>query len=473
MTAEAAGPDAVPTAFPPGPKGRGLRHLRERLADDAGFLMRLHAAHGGFVSLDMAVMKLCVAFDPELIQQILVTRRGSFEKGPAYKRSNTLSTPTMLTGDGVEHRRRRKLAQPAFHRRALVGYAEQMIEEAAALQRDWADGKVVDVLAEMQRVTLGIAAAAFFGRDAHVGTGVVKAALDGLFWGFKLTVLPFGRLLVKLPLPRNLRARRAFAALDAVIYRIIGKARDESAERTDLISLLVRAKDEEDGHRPLDDLEVRDEAYIILMAGHETTATGLTWSFHHLGRNPAVRERLEREVDAVLGGRTPRLEDVERLPYTQAVLDEALRLCPPIYLLGRRATEDCVIGDYLIPKGTVVQVCLLPAQHDAGHFPEPERFRPERWLEPAAAGRPKFAYFPFGGGDRICIGGAFARMEMTLILASVVQRWRLEAVSRAPVEIESGVTYAPRGGLPMRLVARDQASPRSPATRSPASDAMS
>lgn len=453
---------AEATGLPPGPKGRGLRHLAQRLRDDAGFLDRLHAAYGGMVAFDMGLMRLCVAFEPELMQQILVTQRHCFEKGPAYKRSNTLTTPTLLTGDGEEHRRRRKLAQPAFHRRALNGYAEQMVTEAAALQQDWADGQVVDVLWEMQQVTLGIAAAAFFGRDARVDPGVVKEVLDGMFWGFRLSVMPLGRLLLKLPLPRNRRAQRAFAALDEAIYRIIGKARSESGDRTDLISLLVRARDEEGAHRPLADIEVRDECYIMLMAGHETTATGLTWTFHHLDRNPQVRERLEREVDEVLAGQPPRLEDVERLPYVQAVFDEALRLSPPIYLLGRRAIADCVIGGYLIPKGTVVQVCLLPAQRDPRYFPEPERFRPERWLEPTAPSRPKFAYFPFGGGDRICIGGAFARMEMTLILAGLVQRWRLEAVSDAPVEIASGVTYAPKGGLPMRLVARHQPPPRSP-----------
>lgn len=457
MTAASAAPAAP--KLPPGPRGGRLRHLLERFRDDIGFLDRLHRTHGGIAAFDMGLMKMCAAFEPDLIQQVLVTRRAAFEKGPGYKRSQVLTNPTLLTGDGEEHRRRRRLAQPAFHRRALVGYAEQMLRAAAEMHRDWADGAVIDVHAAMQKVTLEIAAATFFGRDARVDPAVIREVLDGLLWGFKLALMPFGGVLGKLPLPQNRRARRAFDALDRTIREIIAKARAGTDERTDLLSLLVGARDEEGGYRPLDDGEIRDECYVILMAGHETTATGLTWALHHLAREPAAQERLEREVDDVLGGRPPRLEDVERLTYTQAVLDEALRLCPPIYLVGRRAVEDCVIGDYLIPKGTVVQTCLLQAQRDERFFPEPLRFLPERWLQPADPSRPKFAYFPFGGGDRICIGGAFARMEMTLILASVVQRWRLEAVSDAPPDIAFGATYAPKGGLPMRLSSRAGPSP--------------
>ena len=434
--------------LPPGPKGRQFRHLRERLGRYDQLLERLHEEYGGIVAFHTPFQHICAVFDPELVQQVLVEKRSSFEKGPGYKRTNVFAGPTIMTSDGEDHRRRRKLIQPSFHRKALVGYAEIMVEEADALQRGWRHGHRVDLADEMQRLTVNIAAAAFFGRDRGVDPRVVQEALKGIEWGFALSQFPSSGLLRRLPLPRNRQAERAFEALDREIYATIEGVRHAGQERMDVISLLVGAVDEEGEHRSFEDAEVRDEAYVILMAGHETTANGLTWTFHHLDRNPSVRARLEQELEEVLEGRPPTMADLEKLPYTGAVFDEALRLTPPIFYIGRRAVEDCRIGDYLIPKGMVVQTCLLPTQRDERHFPQAGRFRPERWLEEGAHRRPKFSYFPFGGGDRICIAGAFAKMEATFVLATLLQRWRIEAVSQEPPELATMVLYRMRGGLP-------------------------
>jgi len=444
----------MPPRLPPGPDGNHFRHLWERLTRYDLLLERLYRDYGGIVAFGLPSQRVTVVFAPELVQQVLVDKRSSFEKGPGYKRSNVLGGPTILTADGDDHRRRRKLVQPSFHRKALTSYAEVMLQEADIRACGWRDGQVLDLDDEMHGLAVNIAAKTFFGRDSRVDPQVVKEVLDGVAWDFLLNLAPLGGLIRRLPLRQNRRAARAIAALDREIHAIIAAARDASQERVDLISLLVRARDEEGEFASFDDSEVRDEAYIILMAGHETTATGLTWTFYHLDRNPEARRRIESELDEVLGGRLPTLDDLDKLVYTGMAFDESLRLCPPVYLLGRRALEDVAIGEWLIPAGTVVQVCLLAAHRDQRSFPQPDQFRPERWLEDDVQGRHKFAYFPFGGGDRICIAGAFGRMEAKLILATLLQRWRIETVSKTPAEVDPLMFYRVKGGISVRVTKR-------------------
>lgn len=445
---------AVPGSLPPGPDGRRLRHLWERFTRYDLLLERLHREYGGICTFGLPSQRAWVVSAPELVQQVLVDRRSSFEKGPVYKRSHVLGGPTILTADGEDHRRRRKLVQPSFHRKALTGYAEVMMQAADAHARSWRDGQVVDLDDEMHALAADIAAQTFFGRGSRVDSQIIKDVLNGVAWDFALNLAPLGGLLRRLPLPQNRRAARAYAALDREIYAIIAAARDAPQERVDLISLLVRARDEDGEHRSFDDGEVRDEAYIILMAGHETTATGLTWALYLLDRNPDARERIEREIDEVLDGRLPTLADLDRLVYTGAVFDEALRLCPPIYVIGRRAIEDVVIGDWLLPSGSWVQVCMLPSHRDEASFPQAGRFRPERWLEDDVPARHKFAYFPFGGGDRICIAGAYGKMEAKFVLATLLQRWRIDAVSNKPAGVDPLMFYRVKGGLPVRVTER-------------------
>ncbi|MGR8934043.1 MAG: cytochrome P450 [Gammaproteobacteria bacterium] len=440
--------------LPPGPKGGRFHHLWERLRDNAGFFERLRAEYGDIVYLGFPFRNVCVIFDRELIQQVFVEKRASFYQGPAYKHTNFLNGPTVLTSDGDEHRRRRNLIQPSFRKQALNGYADIMIGQAEILRDEWRNGQTLDLAAAMNRLTLNIAALAFFGKDTRIDTAIVRNATLGMSWGFKLSQFPFPKLLGRLPLPQNRRAQSAFHAMDETISTIIAKARDANQERTDLISYLVRAKDEEGVDRPLDAAEVRDEAYVILMAGHETTSHAMTWMFYHLDRHPEVRERLEHEIDSVLQMRRPTLEDYEKLPYMQAVFDEAMRLTSPVYYVGREAVEDCTIGDYRIPKGTVVQLCMRAVHLDERYFPEAGRFKPERWLADAASAKPKQSYFPFGSGARKCPGGAFAKMEAVLAMATLIQRWRITAVADQPQDIESLIFYRLRNGFQVSLSER-------------------
>ena len=236
--------------------------------------------------------------------------------------------------------------------------------------------------------------------------------------------------------------------MDQVIYRVIKKAQAEPEDRTELVWWLVHAEDEEGVDRALSDAEVRDESLVMLLAGHETSANALTWCFYYLSRNPHVRAKLEAEVDEVLGGQPPTMQDCDRLPYTSAVFDEALRIAPPTYIVGRTAIEDCVLGGYRIPKGTVVQPCWRMPQRDDKYFPEAGKFKPERWLGEGRAQHPRHAYVPFGSGLRTCIGAAFAKMEAVLALSAITQRWRIEVISDEHPEVVALGIYRCKNGLP-------------------------
>ncbi len=440
--------------LPPGPRGGGIGLFIKRVQDNLGMMRRLHDDYGEIVSLRILGRPMCLVFSPDMIQQVMVKQRDRFEKGPAYKRTNFLNGPTLLTGDGDDHRRRRKLAQPAFHRKALNGYAQIMLDETIALQGAWSEGQSVDLMKELHRLTLNIATKAFFGSDTTVSPQLVNETLKAMDWGLKMSLLPCGKQLMKIPLPQNLRSKRVFAEMDRAIASITKGARDESQDRSDLISLLVRAKDEDGVEPSLSDEEVRDEAYVILMAGHETTANALTWAFYFLSKNPDALQRLEAEVDSVLGGRAPAVEDFEKLVFTKAVFHEAIRLCPPIYFVGRTALEDVELGDYRVPKGTVVQVCMNVVQHSDAHFSDPEEFRPERWLTDDPKQRHKFSFIPFGGGARICIGEGFSTMEVVFALVVFVQRWRFRLDPDYVLTEDTLSIHRVGNGLPVRVEKR-------------------
>ena len=442
------------SGLPPGPGGLGFGRLRHRLRDGVGFCEKLQREYGDIVYFRLVFRRFCVVFDPDMIGEVLVTKASSFGKGLFYKQTGIVTNPTSITSDGDDHRRIRKLLQPSFGNRALNGYSRIMIEQAARLQSEWRDGDTIDIAAETNQMALDIVGKTFFGTDEQIDIDLLRGIREALLWGMTLTTLPFGQLIGRLPLPRNRQRRRALDRLDEVVYRVIGKARSATEERSDLVSFLVNATDEDGIEEPLSDDEVRDEAYVLILAGHETTASALSWSFYHLSRNPGARERLEKEVDEVLGGRPPTLADYKDLPWARAVFDETLRLTPSLWIAGRTALEDCRIGGYRIPKGTTVSTCWRIPQRSEAYFPEAGKFKPERWLEPRPSERPKHAYAPFGGGARYCIGHGFAKMEVIFTLAAVCRRWRLDVVSDEFPEVDSLINYKMKNGLPVRLSAR-------------------
>lgn len=439
---------------PPGPGGRRLRNVLARLRDFPRLLEGLHREYGDIVSYNLPGRRFVSVCHPELIRDVLVKQQRSFHKTVGYKDMRPMKNPTIASSDGPDHHRRRKLFQPSFGKRGMTAYSEIMVERTHAMRERWRDGQVIDGAAEMHELAMSVAITAFFGRDMEVDPKIGQATVDGCIWDFTLGFLPFTPLLRLLPLPGNLRAKRAWKAMDEVIYEVIRRARDRSQDRSDLISLLVRAEDEEGIDHAFTDDEVRDEGFVLLMVGHDTSSSAMTFCLDNLSRNPAVRERLETEVDEAVGTRRIEPGDFERLPYAAAVFQEVLRQSPPIYFLGREAIEDCVIGGYLIPRGTVVQTYFRPPHHNPDYFERPGDFNPERWCDHAAARRMRQACFPFGSGARMCIAWKFATMEGVFAMASIVQRWRIEAVSEGPTEVDSTGVYRVKAGLPIRVTER-------------------
>ena len=431
---------------PPGPAGVGLTRLVKRLRDGLGFYEGLRSEYGEAVYFRMLHRRFCVLFDPELIAEVLVEKAGWFEKGPAFKKTLIVSGPTTLTGDGEDHRLRRGLVQPSFSRSKLLGYAEQMVGEAISVRDGWSEGMKFDLVVAAREFATSVVSATFFGRDVCVDRGLLEDTIAALRWSMALTLVPFGRAVSRLPLGRNRFREAVCRRMDRVIGEALEKAR-VSEDRTDLVAALVGAERECEEGGGLRAEEVRDEIYVMLLAGYESSATTLAWCFWHLSRSAVARGQLEREVDDVLGGERPAPEDYWRLEYAQAVVSETLRLTPPVYAVGRTALKDCRIGRWDIPKGTTVQPVWRMAQRDEAYFREAEEFRPERWLNGEEGGRSKAAYMAFGAGSRNCVGAAFAKMEIVFFLAAAAQRWRLEPVAEEYPETSSFGFYGFRKGL--------------------------
>ncbi|HVF27290.1 MAG TPA: cytochrome P450, partial [Pyrinomonadaceae bacterium] len=362
----------------------------------------------------------------------------------------------LLTSEEAHHRRQRRLAQPAFHRQRVAGYAEVMVDYAARTSERWRDAESLDISGEMMRLTLGIVGKTLFDADVEKDAGEVGEALTEMMELFNLLLLPYSELLEKLPLPQSRRFARARARLDAVIYRIIDERRRSDTDRGDLLSMLLLAEDEEERGGRMSNEQVRDEALTIFLAGHETTANALSWTWYLLARHPEVESKLHREIDAVLeGGRPPQFEDLARLRYTEMVLAETMRMYPPAWAVGRLAIKDFEVGGYVLPAGSLILLSQYVTHHDARFFSDPFRFDPERFTSEAKDTRPQFSYFPFGGGPRRCIGEGFAWMEGVLLLAALASRWRMRLVPGHTVEMRPRITLRPgKGGVPVTLESR-------------------
>ena len=333
-----------------------------------------------------------------------------------------------------------------------------MVELAERVAGDWRAGETRDIALEMTRLTLAIVGRTLFDADIEAEADEIGAALTETLALFGRSVaLPYFEILDRLPLPSNRRFVRAKARIDATIARLIAERRGTPAGRSDLLSLLLAARDTEGDGRGMTDAQVRDEAITIFLAGHETTANALAWTWYLLSKNPDAEAKLHAELDAVLGGRPPAVADLPRLRYAEMVLAESMRLYPPAWIVGRRALEPYAIGGYTVPKRSIVVACQWVTHRDPRYFPDPERFDPERWTPETKEARPKFSYFPFGGGPRVCIGEGFAWMEGVLVLAAMARRWRLRLSEDRPVVPAPSITLRPKGGIRMWLEARREA----------------
>lgn len=446
---------AARTARPPGPRNRYpgemlLRMTRARIA-----LIREMAGRYGDVSMvRIGPQPVVLLTHPDDIRDVLVTHQKAFQKGRALERAKKLVGDGLLTSEGELHRRQRRLVQPAFHRTRITHYGDAMTAAALQEQVAWRDGQRLDMHQAMMHVTLAIVADTLFGTNVNDDRQSIAHALDDVFAAFDLGYGPFTALYDLLPTRKRQQFLRGKATLDATIARIIGERRAHGRDTGDLLSMLLHATDTEGDGTGMSDQQLRDEALTIFIAGHETTANALTWTWLLLARNPDAERALHAEIDAVLGDRLPVMDDMTQLPYTRAVIAESMRLYPPAYIIGRRAMEPHVVREYGLAAGTMFLAPQFLVHRDPRWWPEPDTFRPHRWLDAeASAARPKFAYFPFGAGTRICVGEQFAWMEAMLVLATLARRWRVRVDGPDP-ELEPIITLRPLGGLPARLEQR-------------------
>ncbi|MEO8029065.1 MAG: cytochrome P450 [Bryobacteraceae bacterium] len=438
--------------IPPGPKGvpffGSIRAFRK---DAPRFLIKAAAEFGPVSYFRLANQRVFFINDAELVKEILVTNQGSFKKSRALERAKILLGNGLLTNEGEAHLKQRRLVQPAFHRERLAGYATSMVDLSVRARNRWADGSRIEMHAEMMRLTLAIVAETLFRADVETEAAEIGEALSTVLAMFNLLFVPFSEWLEKLPLPAVRRFEKARARLDQTIYKMISERRASGEDRGDLLSMLLLAQDEGAG---MSDEQVRDEAMTLFLAGHETTANALTWTWYLLSQHPEIEARMHEEIDRELGGRLPTFDDVPRLAYTERVLAEGMRLYPPAWAIGRRAKVDYQLGEYAVPAHSILLMSPYAMHRNPRYWPEPERFDPDRFLPEASADRPKFSYFPFGGGARLCIGERFAWMEGVLVLATLGQKWRFRFESNQEVAYQAMITLRTRGGVPMRVEAR-------------------
>jgi cytochrome P450 len=438
------------TARPRGPANPPIvGNLYSFRSNPLSFLVKAAREYGDLVYFKVANQNMYLVNHPDYVREILVTNQSNFLKSRALQRSKMLLGEGLLTSEGKHHLRQRRLVQPAFHRERLAVYAAAMSEVAVRMREHWQPGTTMDVSVEMAKLTLSIVARTLFSADVESEASQIGGAMTAVLEMFRFLLLPFSEQLRKLPLPSIRRFEKARTILDTTIYGLIRERRKSGVDTGDLLSMLLLAQDEEKDGAGMTDEQVRDEALTLFLAGHETTANALTWTWYLLSRHPEAERRLHAEIDTVLDGRAPELADVPQLRYAEMILSEALRLYPPAWAIGRMAKAPFELGGMEIPAKSICILSPYLVQRDARWFPEPEKFDPERWTPEAREALPKFAYFPFGGGARVCIGERFAWMEGVIVMAAIAQKWRFRLVPGQHVEPLPLITLRVKNGLQM------------------------
>jgi cytochrome P450 len=409
------------------------------------------AALGEVAALRFAHIDYFLVNSAEAVHHVLVDNNRNYPKSPNYKGLKLVLGEGLVTSEGEFWRRQRRLSQPAFHRDRVASFVAAMVDETDRMLIGWSSrvGEVLDVHAEMMNLTLRIVARTLFSTAVGPEADAIREALGVAIHHAN----DYAEAVIKppqwLPLPKNFRFRRSMKTLDSLVFRIIdARRRGESAGAADLLALLMAAT--EDG-RGMSDPQLRDEVMTLVMAGHETTANALAWTFYLLSKDPEVERRLFREVTSAIGERAPDAPDAPRLRYAKMVVEESMRLFPPVWAIERQALEEDVVGGFRVPKRALVAISPFFLHRHRAYWENPEGFDPDRFSPEATEKRPKFAYLPFGGGPRQCIGMGFATIEAQMILARIAQRFRLELVPGHRVELDPVVTLRPRRGLPMRL----------------------
>ena len=389
---------------------------------------------------------------PDYIREILVVQNDNFVKERTVRRSKMLLGEGMITAEGAHHRLQRQVAQPAFHRQRIPEYADTMVREASRMRDSWRDGEERDIAREMMHLTLSVVAETLFATDLRDEVHELADAINRIMGLYNfLVMLPAAEWLVHVRPPGLAAFVRARKRIDAVVHRMIDAHRNRPSDGRSLLDLMLAASPDES---PESERSLRDQVITIFLAGYETVANALAWTWYLLSQNPGCEQRFHAEIDRELRGRAPAYDDIPRLRYVEMVMAESMRLYPPAWAMGRQALNDFQLGEYFLPAKTTVLMSQFITHRDPRFFPDPLRFDPERFTPEAKARRMKFIYFPFGAGFRQCIGESFAWMEGVLLLATLGQRWKMKLVPGHRVEPEPLITLRPKYGMRMRLEAR-------------------
>ena len=445
--------------YPPGPSYiLPYRLLRKFLRDPLKLLIDISHTYGDIAHFKFGRQNVYLLNHPDYIEDVLVTNYKNFIKSRGLQVSKRLLGNGLVTSEGEYHDLQRRLIQPTFYPKRVKSYADMMVKQAVIMGNSWHDGTILDIHKEMKKLTLAIICKTVLGYDIEAEHDEVGDALLTCMKYFNRLLMPFGELIAKIPLlPINKGFQKAKSDLDSIVYRMIKEHRKKldkghEKEDDDLLLTLLQAQDEEAGIGRMTDQQLRDEVMTIFLAGHETTANALTWTYYLLSEHPTTETRLQEELHSIFGNRTTITEDdVPRLEFTEKILTESMRLYPPAWALGRQVIDDYKVGGYTIPKGSIILMSQYVMHRDPRYFPEPNRFYPERWTEEFKKQLPRFSYFPFGGGIRGCIGEPFAWLEAILLLATICRQWRMKHVPSHKVELKPLITMRPKYGMHMKI----------------------
>jgi cytochrome P450 len=424
-----------------------FQHLAEKYGDIAHYKIGWH--HIVFLN------------HPDYIREVLVVQNDNFIKERTVRRTKMLLGAGMITAEGAQHRMQRQVAQPAFHRQRIPEYAGTMIREAARMRDRWRHGEQRDIAIDMMHLTLNVVAQTLFATDLREEVDELASAINRIMGLYNfLVMLPAAEWLVHVRPPGLAAFVRARKRIDAVVYRMIAAHRQRSSHGGSLLDLMLAASPDPGSadHGSASEQSLRDQVITIFLAGYETVANALSWTWYLLSQNPKCERRFHQEIDRELQGRLPTFDDLPRLRYAEMVLAESMRLYPPAWAMGRYARDDFQLGAFFLPAKTTVLISQFVTHRDARFFPDPLRFDPERFTPEAKAHRTKLTYFPFGAGARQCIGESFAWMESVLLLITLAQKWKLRLVPGHRVEPEPLITLRPKYGMKMQVESREPGS---------------
>ncbi len=443
----------------PGPKGLPLLgNLLDLRKDSLGFIKKVQKEFGDIAHFKAGKYRIYLVSHPDYAQRVFQDHYKNYGKQTkAWRKFRDFLGNGLLSNEGEFWKRQRRISQPAFHRDKIASFAAQMVQDTEELLKKWETAyqknEPIDISSEMMHVTLQIMGETLLSANLSGDAEKVREAMTTTLRITNERLRSFIEVPLSIPTPKNRRFLKARQTLDDIVYKIIEDRQNKKNQYQDLLSMLMNTVDEETDER-MNKKQLRDEVMTIFLAGHETTANALSWTFYLLSQKPEAEERLSSEIHSVLNGRAPTLADIPQLAYTERVVKESMRLCPPVPIIGRSVTEDDEMGGYFIPKNSVVLTTPYLTHRHPDFWENPEKFDPDRFLSERFSKLPKYAYFPFGGGPRLCIGNNFAMMEAVLILATIAQRYQLKLIPDQKIEVEVAITLRPKYGIKMQLEKR-------------------